>query len=63
MTSNFNQILSYSKEVGNHHIAAKIGHEYFQYKGTLFEGQKTRFFNPLNPELSNGGNLEYIESY
>ncbi len=63
MTSNFNQILSYSKAVGEHNIAAKIGHEYFKYKGTIFEGQKTNFFNPLNPELSNGGNLQYIESF
>jgi TonB-linked SusC/RagA family outer membrane protein len=63
MTSNFNQILAYAKSVGQHNIAAKIGHEYFQYKGTSFEGQKTRFFDPLNPELSNGGNLEVLESY
>ncbi len=63
MTSNFNQILAYTKSVGEHHIAAKIGHEYFKYRGTIFEGQKTNFFNPLNPELNNGGNLQYIDSY
>ncbi|WP_300904087.1 TonB-dependent receptor [uncultured Alistipes sp.] len=63
MTSNFNQILSYQKEAGDHHIAAKIGHEFFKYKGTDFEGQKTNFFDPTNPELNNGGALQHITSY
>ena len=61
-TTNFNQILAYNKLVGEHNIAAKIGHEYYMYRGAGFEGQKTRFFDPLNPELINGGQMEYITS-
>ena len=61
-TSNFNQLLAYNKVVGDHNISAKIGHEYYNYKSDSFSGQKTRFFDPLNPELDNGGQLEYIKS-
>ena len=61
-TTNFNQILAYNKQVGEHNISAKIGHEYYEYKGAGFEGQKTQFFEPLNPELVNGGQMEYITS-
>ena len=63
MSQNINQILAYDKSIGNHHISAKIGHEYDEWKGDVFEGQKTRFFDPMNPELDNGGQLEYITSY
>jgi hypothetical protein len=61
-TQNFNQLLAYNKVVGDHNISAKIGHEYYNYKSDSFSGQKTRFFDPLNPELDNGGQLEYISS-
>ena len=61
-TTNFNQILAYNKLVGEHNIAAKIGHEYYMYRGAGFEGQKTQFFDPANPELVNGGQMEYITS-
>ncbi len=63
MTTNFNQILAYSKAIDGHNIAAKIGHEFFEYKGTSLSGQKTQFFDPMNPELDNGGNLESLSSY
>ena len=62
-TRNFNQLLAYNKVVGDHNISAKIGHEYYNFKGDSFTGQKTQFFDPLNPELDNGGQLEYISSY
>ena len=62
-TQNFNQLLAYNKVVGDHNISAKIGHEYYNYKSDAFSGQKTQFFDPLNPELDNGGQLEYISSY
>ena len=61
-TTNFNQILAYNKIVGEHNISAKIGHEYYVYKGRGFEGQKTRFFDPMNNELINGGQMEYLTS-
>ena len=62
-TQNFNQLLAYNKIVGDHNISAKIGHEFYKYSNDIFEGQKTQFFEPFNPELINGGQMEYIESY
>ena len=62
-TQNFNQILAYNKTVGDHNISAKVGHEYYNLKTSSFSAQKTQFFEPLNPELINGGQMEYIESY
>lgn len=63
-TTNFNQILAYSNTFGeNHNFSAKIGHEYYQYRFSSFEGQKTNFFNPNNPELNNGGQMQYINSH
>ena len=61
-TTNFNQLLAYNKVVGDHNISAKIGHEYYNYKSDSFSGQKTQFFDPLNPELNNGGQMQYINS-
>ena len=61
-TTNFNQLLAYNKVVGDHNISAKIGHEYYLYKSDSFSGQKTQFFDPLNPELNNGGQMQYINS-
>lgn len=64
-TTNFNQILAYSNIFGggNHNFSAKLGHEYYQYKYSYLAGQKTNFFNPTNPELNNGGQMQYIDSY
>ena len=61
-TTNFNQLLGYEKSIGEHNVSAKLGHEYYAYRTDHFEGQKTRFFDPDNGELDNGGKLEYIES-
>ena len=62
-TLNLNQILAYDKLVGNHSISAKVGHEYYLYTQDIFEGQKIQFLDPANPELSNGGRMEYMDSY
>lgn len=63
-TMNLNQILAYENIFdGNHSISAKIGHEYYSYDYSAFAGQKTNFFDPSNPELINGGQMQYIESY
>ena len=63
ITTNFNQILAYSNAFGNHHLSAKMGHEAYKYEFKYLEGQKTNFFNPNNPELVNGGQMQYIDSY
>jgi hypothetical protein len=44
-------------------LSAKIGHEYYKYEYQYLAGQKTNFFNPNNPELDNGGQMQYINSY
>lgn len=62
-TSNFNQILSYNESFGNHHVSAKLGHEFYSYNKNYFDGQKTNFFDPINPELANGGPMESMTSY
>lgn len=63
-TTNFNQILAYDKIVdGKHYISAKIGHEYYKYRYKSLEGEKTNFFDPMNPELVNGGQMQSLESY
>ena len=63
-TTNINQILAYDKEFGeNHNLSAKLGHEYYLYTDKYLAGQKTNFFDPANPELSNGGALQDLTSY
>lgn len=63
MTSNFNQILSYENVFNeNHNFSAKLGHEYYTYKTTYLEGQKTNFFDPYNSELYNGGQIQSLTS-
>ena len=65
MTSNFSQILAYDKYFGNdnlHNFAAKLGHEYYQYKYSYLGGQKTNFLDPGNPELDNGGPMQDLSS-
>lgn len=63
-TTNFNQILAYSNIFrGGHNLSAKIGHEYYNYKYSYLAGQKTNFFDPTNPELNNGGQMQYIDGY
>lgn len=63
-TTNFNQILAYENIFGNNHsLSAKLGHEYYSYRYSYLSGQKTNFFDPTNPELNNGGQMQYIDSY
>lgn len=61
-TMTFNQLLAYRKAVGDHHIEALIGHEYYKRNGEAMAGQKTNFFDPQNPELDNGGAIQALES-
>lgn len=62
-TLNTVQLLSYSNIFGdNHNFSAKIGHEYYIFKDNYLEGQKTKFFDPFNPALVNGGEIQYVDS-
>ena len=62
-TTDLNQILKYSDSFGKHNVEAKLGHDYQSMKLSYFEGQKTNFLDPKNPELNNGGQMQYISSY
>ena len=63
-TTNFNQILSYNRFFNDiHHVSAKLGHEYYKYEENQLSGQKTNFFDPMNPELDNGGQIQSLGSY
>ncbi len=61
-TMTLNQLLAYRKEIGNHHIEALAGHEYYKRSGESLSGQKTQFFDPSNPELDNGGEIQSLGS-
>ncbi len=62
-TSNLQETLAYENIFGDYHnFSAKIGHEYYQYKYRYLEAQKTNFFDPVNPELANGGAQQYSDS-
>ena len=63
-TINTVQLLSYDNVFGDYHnFSAKIGHEYYKYNAQFLSGQKTQFFDPANPALVNGGEMQYIQSY
>ncbi|MBQ9399596.1 MAG: TonB-dependent receptor [Bacteroidales bacterium] len=63
MTQTTQQILAYEKIFGdNHSVSAKIGHEYENRVQKSFSGQKTNFYDPYNPELSNGGPMQEMTS-
>lgn len=63
-TANLQEILAYDQVFGGYHnVSAKIGHEFYKYQYKYLAGQKTQFFDPSNPELDNGGAMQYITSY
>lgn len=61
-TMTLNQLLAYRKSIGEHHIEALVGHEYYKRNGESMSGQKTNFFDPKNPELDNGGAIQSLGS-
>lgn len=61
-TMTLNQLLAYRKAIGNHHIEALIGHEYYKLNGESMSGQKINFYDPKNPELDNGGDIQSLGS-
>jgi TonB-linked SusC/RagA family outer membrane protein len=54
---NYQQLLNYKKEIGNHNIDVMLGHEAYRYKYYYLYGHKTNMFDPNNPEL-NGAVLD-----
>ena len=50
-TLNLQQLLSYNKTFGEHHIDALLGHEYYNWKYSYLTAAKANMFSPNNPEL------------
>lgn len=60
---NTNQLLTYEKDFGDHHIDVLLGHEVKSDKLTYLMAMKEQFLIPNNPELSNGASLKNATSY
>jgi TonB-linked SusC/RagA family outer membrane protein len=49
----YNQLLDYSKKIGDHNISMLLGHESFDYERNWTTGTKTGQVSPDNPEFIN----------
>lgn len=49
----FNQLLSYDKTLGLHHISALVGHENYSYNYRTFQADRTNLVAQGNTELAN----------
>ena len=49
---NHQQLLNWSKEIGNNNISAMIGHEYYRNKYYYLYASKSNQFDPTNSELA-----------
>lgn len=59
----YNQLLNYSKKIGNHNITALIGHESFDYERDWTSGSKTGQVVPDNIEFINYATATGLTSY
>jgi TonB-linked SusC/RagA family outer membrane protein len=59
----YNQLLNYTKEIGNHSITALAGHESFDYERNWLTGTKTGQVSPDNPEFINYATTTDLTSY
>ncbi|OXG03896.1 SusC/RagA family TonB-linked outer membrane protein [Flavobacterium piscis] len=58
----YNQLLNYSKKIGNHSITALFGHESFDYERNWTTGVKTGQVSPDNIEFINYATTTTLES-
>lgn len=60
----WNQLLSYKKTIGDHHVDAMAGHEFYHYNMRYLMGEKTGFTVPDFDELGLGSTIanSYSES-
>jgi len=49
---NYQQLLSYTRDFGLHHVDAVLGHEYYRYKYYYLYAYKSNMFDPDNHELA-----------
>lgn len=62
MSVNFNQLLNYTQQWGEHEVEALLGHESKKDYNSYLSASKTNFYLPTNPELDNGTIMESISS-
>ncbi|WP_179091198.1 TonB-dependent receptor [[Flexibacter] sp. ATCC 35208] len=62
-TTNFNQLLNYSKELGQHGIKVLLGHENYRYEYNYLYGQRTSQIVEGSTELDNFATLADLSSY
>lgn len=49
---NTQQILNYTKQIGNHNVNVMVGHEYYNARSYSISGSKSHMLTPDNDELS-----------
>lgn len=59
----YNQLLNYSKKIGNHNISALVGHESFDYERNWTSGTKTGQVVPEIIEFINYSTVTNLTSY
>ncbi|MCD9575325.1 SusC/RagA family TonB-linked outer membrane protein [Flavobacterium soyae] len=59
----FNELLNYSKKIGNHSVTALLGHESFDYSASLTNGVKTGQIVPEIMEFINYATTTELTSY
>jgi TonB-linked SusC/RagA family outer membrane protein len=59
----YNQLLNYTKEIGNHNISALFGHESYDYERNWTTGTKTGQVSPDNPEFVNYATTTNLTSF
>ena len=59
----YNQLLNYTKKIGNHTITALLGHESFDYETNFTTGTKTGQVVPDIPEFINYATTTNLNSY
>ncbi len=59
----YNQLLNYTKEIGNHNISALFGHESYDYERNWTTGTKTGQVSPDNPEFVNYATTTNLNSF
>ena len=58
-----NQLISYTKTLGDHGFSVMAGHESYKWKSRYFSATKRNFYDPENPEFNNAIKMTDITSY
>ncbi|MCM1031913.1 MAG: TonB-dependent receptor [Oscillibacter sp.] len=60
---NQQELLTYTKQFGNHNIDVLVGHENYEYQYKYLNGSKEKLFNPTTVEINNAIKNPSISSY